>query len=102
MSKDILNEYIRVGDILSKKYIGINTDDIIDLIVKRSKIYDVPKSLVQVCRDPDDDMFLACAIYANVKIIVSGDLDLLDIHEYQNIKVMKPRQFIDNHIKATK
>lgn len=95
LSTEILDEYIRVGKILSRKYSGIDIDEIIDILIKSSKIYNVSPLKTQVCRDPDDDKFIACAIATNVKIIVSGDQDLLELDGYQNIRVMKPRHFIE-------
>ena len=42
-----------------------------------------------VClRDPDDDHVLACALAAQAKIIVSGDKDLIELHQYQGIPVL--------------
>lgn len=40
-----------------------------------------------VSRDPDDDHVLACALAAQVQLIVSGDADLLDLKAYQNIPI---------------
>lgn len=59
LSTDILEEYIRVSNILSKKYKGIEIEEIIDLLVRRSKIYNVPPLAMPVSRDPADDMFIA-------------------------------------------
>jgi putative PIN family toxin of toxin-antitoxin system len=98
LSAEILDEYIRVGNILTKKYGEINIDNIIELLVMRSKIFNATPLPTSVCRDPNEDMFIACAIAANVKIIVSGDLDLLEITGYQNIQIMKPRQYYDNYL----
>jgi hypothetical protein len=39
--------------------------------------------------------FIACAISAEAKIIVSGDKDLLDIGNYKNIEIMKPKEFLE-------
>ncbi len=41
-----------------------------------------------VSRDPDDDAVLALAVAAQVDLIVSGDDDLLDLHEYQGIPIV--------------
>lgn len=98
LSADILNEYMRVGRILSKKYSPIDTDEIIDLVVRRSKIYDVAPLPTSICRDVNDDMFIACALAAKIKIIVSGDLDLLELSGYHNIEVLKPRKFLDDRL----
>jgi putative PIN family toxin of toxin-antitoxin system len=50
----------------------------------------VPPPLPQpVCRDPDDDHVLACALAAQADLIVSGDADLLDLREYQSIRIIE-------------
>lgn len=41
-----------------------------------------------VCRDPDDDAVLACAIAAQVDAIVSGDDDLLTLKQFQGIPIL--------------
>ena len=49
----------------------------------------VPPPLPQpVCRDPDDDHVLACALAAQADLIVSGDADLLNLREYQGIRIV--------------
>jgi len=49
----------------------------------------VPPPLPQpVCRDPDDDHVLACALAAQADCIVSGDADLLNLREYQGIRIL--------------
>ena len=41
-----------------------------------------------VANDPDDDQVLACALAAKADLIVSGDRDLLDLKQYQDIPVV--------------
>lgn len=41
-----------------------------------------------VCRDPDDDHVLACALGANAELIVTGDQDLLTLGIFQNIRIL--------------
>ncbi len=48
-----------------------------------------------ICRDKDDDWVLAAALAGRVEIIVSGDNDLLTLKEFQGIKILTPRQFIE-------
>ncbi len=49
----------------------------------------VPPPLPQpVCRDPDDDHVLACALAAKADLIVTGDADLLNLREYQGIRIV--------------
>lgn len=44
----------------------------------------------QVCSDPDDDKFIACALAAGCRVIISGDRHLLDADGYEGIRVMTP------------
>jgi putative PIN family toxin of toxin-antitoxin system len=39
-------------------------------------------------RDSDDDHVLACALAGKADLIVSGDRDLLTLHEYQGIPIL--------------
>jgi predicted nucleic acid-binding protein len=48
--------------------------------------------------DPDDDKVLACAKTANAEIIVSGDTHLLDLNEYEGIKIMTVTQLLEQDI----
>ena len=52
----------------------------------------------RVCRDPDDDKFLACAIAGNAKVVVSGDKDLLATSGYAGITVLTPRAFVERYL----
>ncbi len=47
-----------------------------------------------IIRDPDDDAVLACALSAEAEIIVSGDDDLLDLKEYQGIRILTATEFL--------
>lgn len=48
----------------------------------------VPASVPRICRDPDDDHVIACAIAARADIIVSGDRDLLDLKRHGDIRIV--------------
>jgi putative PIN family toxin of toxin-antitoxin system len=48
-----------------------------------------------VCRDPNDDMVLECAARSHADVIVSGDKDLLAVGEYEGIRILTPRAFLD-------
>ena len=60
----------------------------------------VPVSKVEVCRDPDDDKFLACALDAGAYYVVSSDADLLVIENFENIEIITAKDFwISNSVK---
>ena len=48
--------------------------------------------------DPDDDKFLACALSAGVSVLVSGDRHLLEQSGWRDVRVIKPRQFVDEFL----
>lgn len=93
-SQEILDEYDRVSKALSKQYPKIDLSPFIELLAINSKIYTPLKLKEKISRDPDDDKFIACALAANVKIIISGDQDLLSIGEYKGINIIKPADFL--------
>ena len=51
--------------------------------------------------DPDDDKYLAAALLGRAGFVVSGDHHLLDLREYQGIRILKPRQFLDILLQRT-
>ncbi|MBR3355647.1 MAG: putative toxin-antitoxin system toxin component, PIN family [Oscillospiraceae bacterium] len=53
-----------------------------------------PSSHVRVCRDPDDNKFIECALDGQCNYIVSGDKDLLDIRHYKNIRIITVSEFL--------
>lgn len=57
-----------------------------------SEIVVTPPLPVPMCRDPDDDAVLACAIAAKVDVIVSGDDDLLTMKQFQGIPILTPAE----------
>lgn len=57
-------------------------------------------SHIRVCRDPDDDKFIACALDARAIYVVSGDNDLLDIGSYGNVEVITAAEFCARHLTA--
>ena len=49
---------------------------------------------LHVCRDPNDDMVLECAVAAGAQCIVSGDKDLLALDPYNGIRIVSPAEFL--------
>jgi len=47
------------------------------------------------CRDPDDAMFVECAVSGGASHIVSGDDDLLTLKSVEDVVVLTPAQFLD-------
>lgn len=49
---------------------------------------------VQRSQDPDDDMFLACALEGRADFLVTGDPHLAAIKHYHGVQIVSPRQFL--------
>lgn len=45
--------------------------------------------------DPQDEIFLACALDGKADLIISGDKHLLNLQDYQNIPILTAGQFLD-------
>lgn len=67
----------------------------------------VVQQLIQPCadrslqvpqlRDPDDAVILATALVAKAEVIVTGDLDLLTLHNFENIPIITPKEFLSRY-----
>jgi putative PIN family toxin of toxin-antitoxin system len=45
--------------------------------------------------DPDDDVILACAVAAKAEVIASGDSHLLDLKEYEGIRILTVNKVLE-------
>jgi predicted nucleic acid-binding protein len=93
-----LDEYIRVSKILSKKYKGIDIEIFVDLLKFHGELHTPIVLQDKVRNDPDDEKFIACALGANCKIIVSGDKDLLDVSGFYGLDILKPAAFVKKYL----
>lgn len=98
ISQEIFDEYQRVGDSLLEDYPSVDLRPALDFIRQNIELVTAKSLAEPVCSDPDDDKFIACALAARSKIIVSGDKYLLNVSGYQGIEVMKPREFVDKYL----
>ncbi|MBM4135464.1 MAG: putative toxin-antitoxin system toxin component, PIN family [Nitrospira sp.] len=56
------------------------------------EIIDKTKS---ICRDPDDDKFIACAVSASADFVVTGDKDLLDLGKYKSVRIINASMLLN-------
>lgn len=57
--------------------------------------YVVPgNTQVEIVRDPDDNKIVSAAIEGQADYIISRDKDLLDLKQYQGIKIVSPEEFM--------
>jgi hypothetical protein len=65
------------------------------LIAALSEIVDLPQSVPRICRDPDDDWVIACAVIGEADVIVSGDRGLLALERVGEVPVVSAAQFLE-------
>lgn len=84
MNEKILSEYnLQIDKKISNPKYNLN-EDLREKFFSSLQNFEI-KSDLKICRDPDDDKFINCAIDANAIYIVSGDNDLLTIKNFARI-----------------
>jgi putative PIN family toxin of toxin-antitoxin system len=57
------------------------------------EVVKVIKEAIGICRDPEDDKFLSCALASGADFVVTGDDDLLCLKQFETAKIIKPVEF---------
>ena len=98
ISPEILRE---LEDVLLRPKFGIHTEQVLSII---SLVRDSFELVVQsrrvnkILNDPDDNHILETAFEADASFIISGDRRLLDLMEWEGIRVVSPAAFIEEII----
>ncbi len=56
-------------------------------------IVDPGETVTGICRDPDDDAILACALAGEADYLITGDTDLLALKNFEGTPILSPRNF---------
>jgi uncharacterized protein len=70
-----------------------SVDELLESLLGSVQIIQEPKVVRVVRSDPDDDKFIACAVAARVRWLISGDTHLLSLRRYKSIRIVTPQQF---------
>jgi len=84
--------------VISKERFALTREEIEDLIelVLSFSVILIPSQKVSVIKkDPNDNMFIDCALAGNAEYIISGDSHLLDISKYKGIKILTAKKFLE-------
>ncbi len=97
VSPGIVAEYLEVirRPRLVRKYRTVETRDLQTILIRIATATLVhPTHTPAVCRDHEDDKFLAAALAGNARFIVSEDKDLLDLGSYEGIQIVTAGAFL--------
>ncbi len=94
ISNAIVEEYLEVLTRMGLKDVTLRAE-LLDLFRQSYSLSFLanPPALA-VCRDADDDKFIACAVALKADVVVSGDKDLLTLKNYLGIPILNPREFL--------
>ena len=92
-SAEILEEYSETVEYLKERFPGIKPKIPLVEIESKCNVIEV-HSKVDVCRDPDDNKFIECALDSKCYYIVSGDKDLLTVEKYNDIEIVTVADFL--------
>ena len=97
-TRAVMNEYREIAARLQKTYPGVSCRRPLAILESALKMVRPATLSGCVCRDPDDDAIVSCALGGRAKIICSGDEDLLALNGYRGLDIMKPREFKNRHL----
>jgi putative PIN family toxin of toxin-antitoxin system len=80
---------------LSHYYSEAERTRFVALLLALSEVVDLPDTIPSICRDPDDDRVIACAVAGQADVIVSGDRDLLVLERVGSIYIRSAAQFLE-------
>jgi putative PIN family toxin of toxin-antitoxin system len=63
-------------------------------ILRAGAVWFVPAERVTDCRDAKDNKYLELALAAGAAAIVSGDADLLVLHPWRRVPILKPAAYL--------
>ena len=95
ITPEIWTEYdLRVPEVLAAKKPDVDPRPILDWILRTATMVEAAPLGKQRSRDIKDDRYLACALSAGAKLVVTSDRDLLDLEESFGVKMMTPLEFL--------
>lgn len=77
---------------------GYGADEVerfVTMLVGAAELVSVLPDVPAVSRDPTDDVIIETAVVAKADRLVTGGNDLLTIGEHHEVRIVTPRQFLD-------
>ncbi|MCC6704846.1 MAG: putative toxin-antitoxin system toxin component, PIN family [Thermomicrobiales bacterium] len=100
ISEMILSEVEKnVPRVLGSAVDGPNTlSDYLNFLRMVADVTEVTSVTPGIATHPEDDWILATAVLGEVEFLVTGDKQLLALNEYRGVKIITPRQFVEQYL----
>jgi putative PIN family toxin of toxin-antitoxin system len=95
VTDEILAEITDVIYRLNSRVPKSETDSYLERIVLEGEKVTPQKLTNKGSRDKSDNKYIECAIAGNVDYIISGDIHLLELKQYENIKIVTVREYLE-------
>lgn len=92
-TKEILQEF---SEVLERdfQYSSQEIAKIIEKVIIFANLIETTSKVNAIKDDPDDNKILECAMDSNSQYIITYDKHLLNLKEFQGIKIVKPEEFL--------
>ena len=99
LSTAIVDEVRRtLADPRVRRYVRLTPREIEAWLASVQSVAEVVEgrhSISVVASDPDDDKYFAAAVEGDADVVVSGDRHVLEVKQFERIRVLTPRAFLD-------
>jgi len=95
VTKEILNE---IEDVLRRPKFYADKYGIYDYLKSIEEIANIViphKQIFNGSRDKSDNKYVECGIAVNADYIISGDIHLLELNEYDKIKIVTAKHYLE-------
>ncbi len=91
----ILEEYIKVFQYSRiQKRLQLNISELAEDFREFCILVEPVEPVDVIKVDPDDNKFVECAVSGNAELIISGDIHLLALKQYNGIQILSPNAFL--------
>ena len=93
LSSEYILEEVRRNLVSKARASDRDADDAVKLLRTRLTLVEPTDLGRRACRDSEDDPILGTAVAARCDLLVTGDNDILELGEYETIRIVSPRGF---------
>ena len=94
ISTQILNEFYRVIKYPKFGFTDKEVDGYIGRLLTSAVFVEPTPRINAVTADPDDNIIIECAVEGKSSYIISGDKHVLQLQEYEGIKILNASDFL--------